>query len=81
MTTPKKAAIIHELAQYHSEGTLAIDSAYDMYVDNWGAMSYDEFHERIDIREIDDFGFMYDAEKDVWASNEEMAEYYDRTFA
>lgn len=80
ITSVIKVSIVNELANYHAHGTWAIDEAYDIYCNAWGQLSYDEFHDKIDIREIDQIWFMYDVETETWSSDEEMIKYYDRVF-
>jgi len=72
---------ILELAQYHEVGYAAIGRSFDKACILLRAdVSFEEFYEKINIREIDDFEFMYDADKDSWADADTMTEYFVDTF-
>lgn len=73
---------IKSLAQYHSIGSEAIQEAFIVAKDILRKdATFGEFYEKINIREINNINFLYSTDKEEWASDEIMIEYFTRTFA
>ena len=78
-----KAKIVETIAQYNTDWTKAIESAFEIYSQNWWNLNQEEFEVKIKwecnekLQEIDHIDFMYDSDSERWASEEEMVEWYN----
>ena len=67
---------VQSIASYNDSGIQALRNAYDI-LDEYlpKELTFDQFSESIDRREVNDFEFMYDSESDTWADDRTMIEW------
>lgn len=86
MKNTEKAEIVEAIAQYHSYGSKAIEEAFTLYNNYGWEYNQETFEEKVKgvansrLQEINNFDFMYDADKEDWASNEVMVDWYNDIF-
>lgn len=73
---------VYALAQYHECGSKAIENSFEIacVLFNDDNENFEKFYDKINIREINRFDFMYNTDTENWADDAQMMEYFIYTF-